>query len=168
VTAVRALDPADPSDLALGHELLDEYILYTYDEMREAGFAPDIDLAHLREIIADHAVFAARYSAPDGAFLVITEPGDDVAGCVGISRFDERTCEMNRLFIRPGHQGSGLGRRLTEALLDHARGLGYARMILEVVPYRTRAIALYRSLAFVETAPIHDYPFPVLALVRDL
>ena len=168
MTGVRALDPADDGDRTLGLALLDEYIVYTYDEMRAASFAPDLDLDHLREIIADHAVFAERYSRPTGAFLVIESAPGDAAGCVGLSRFSDTECEMNRLFIRPGHQGSGLGRLLTAASLDHARGLGYRRMVLEVVPYRTRAIALYRSLGFVDHEQLHDYPFEVVALARDL
>ncbi|HEX5614486.1 MAG TPA: GNAT family N-acetyltransferase [Acidimicrobiia bacterium] len=168
MSAVRVLDPSVDDDLALGRALLDEYIVYTYDEMRAADFAPDIDLDHLRQIIADHAVFAERYSRPSGAFLVVeTEPGA-VAGCVGLSRFADGECEMNRLFIRPGHQGTGLGRLLTTASLDHARALGYRRMVLEVVPYRTRAIALYRSLGFTDRAQLHEYPFAVVALALDL
>ena len=168
MTTVRALDPVVADDLALGLALLDEYILYTYDEMRAASFATDLDLEHLREIIADHAVFAERYSRPSGAFLVIESEAGDAAGCVGLSRYADDECEMNRLFIRQGHQGSGLGRLLTAASLDHARALGYRRMVLEVVPYRTRAIALYRSLGFVDHEQLHDYPFEVVALARDL
>lgn len=168
MSTVRALDPAVGDDLALGLALLDEYILYTFDEMRAASFAPDLDLDHLREIIADHAVFAERYSLPGGAFLVIESAEGGAAGCVGLSRFSDAECEMNRLFIRPGHQGSGLGRLLTAASLDHARELGYRSMVLEVVPYRTRAIALYRSLSFTDHAQLHDYPFEIVALARDL
>lgn len=165
---VRVLDLDDEPQLALGLELLDEYIVYTYDEMLAAQFAPEIDLDHLRGIIADHAVFATRYAPPEGAFLVIHDDATLAAGCVGLSRFAPDVCEMNRLFIRPGHQGQGLGRVLTSASLDQARALGYRRMALEVVPYRTRAIALYRSLGFTDCDQLHDYPFPVVALARDL
>ncbi len=41
-------------------------------------------------------------------------------------------------------------------------------MFLDVVPERTAAIALYRSLGFVDAPPLHDYPFPMVPLGRDL
>ena len=52
--------------------------------------------------------------------------------------------------------------------MDAARDLGFGRMALGVVPGRTNAIALYRSLGFVETAPSHEYPFEMVFLARDL
>jgi ribosomal protein S18 acetylase RimI-like enzyme len=52
--------------------------------------------------------------------------------------------------------------------LDHARGLGFRRMVLDVVPHRKRAIALYEAFGFTHTAPIHQYPFDMIALARDL
>ena len=41
-------------------------------------------------------------------------------------------------------------------------------MALDVVPERTAAIALYRSLGFRDTAPLHEYPFPMVFLAREL
>jgi ribosomal protein S18 acetylase RimI-like enzyme len=41
-------------------------------------------------------------------------------------------------------------------------------MVLDVVPYRDRAIALYRSFGFVDVDTIHEYPFEMRALARDL
>jgi ribosomal protein S18 acetylase RimI-like enzyme len=39
---------------------------------------------------------------------------------------------------------------------------------LDVVPTRTHAVALYRSLGFVDAEPIHEYPFAMVPLGRDL
>jgi ribosomal protein S18 acetylase RimI-like enzyme len=75
---------------------------------------------------------------------------------------------MNRLWIRPAARRSGLGRALCEASMETARDLGFRRMALDVVPGRTNAIALYRSLGFVETAPAHVYPFAMVFLARVL
>lgn len=44
----------------------------------------------------------------------------------------------------------GIGRALTEAIIECARTAGYTQLELEVVADNTRAIALYESLGFTE------------------
>ncbi len=53
-----------------------------------------------------------------------------------------------------------MGRALTEAAMHEARGIGYARLILDTVPVMTVAIALYRALGFREIAPYRANPIP--------
>jgi GNAT superfamily N-acetyltransferase len=162
--AIRALDLADAGDVTLGRELVEEYVEFTATEAHEYGMY-DIDMAALRTVIPDLVDFTGRYR--DGRFLA-AHAGERVAGGVGITRVDGRLCEMNRLWLRDGHRGGGNGRVLVAACLDHARELGFARMVLDVAPYRDRALALYHSFGFVDAPPMHDYPFPMVALARDL
>jgi ribosomal protein S18 acetylase RimI-like enzyme len=164
---IRALEPAEPEDLALGLALVEEYAVFSYEEAREAGAAGDLDLDTLRAVIPDFTRFADRYSAPSGSFLVLEARGEPL-GSVGVAHYDRVTCEMNRLWVRDGRRGAGLGRALARAALNRGRTLGYERIVLDVVPFRTRAIALYRSLGFVDIPSIHDYPFDIIAMGRDL
>ena len=153
----RLLD--EPLDVALGVELVTEYVVATAQETGQ-----DVDV--ILSIVPDLGDFAGRYLR-GGAFLV-AETGDAIHGAVGITPEGDEMCAMNRLWIRPGSRSAALGRRLCEAALDAARDLGFTRMHLGVVPERTRAIALYRSLGFVETPARHVYPFPMVSLGRDL
>jgi ribosomal protein S18 acetylase RimI-like enzyme len=147
-------------DVALGTELVREYVTAT---AAETGH--DVEL--ILPLIPELRDFPARYLTSGGAFLVAEEP-EGVAGCVGVTPMDDGTCEMNRLWVYEAYRRRGLARALSVASMDAARDRGFTRMILDVLPARAVAIALYRSLGFTDTAPKHDYPFNMVFLARDL
>jgi GNAT superfamily N-acetyltransferase len=161
---VRAVDLDDPADVTLGRALVEEYVAFTADEAREKSVYA-VDRETLHRLIPDLHDFASRYRG--GGYLVASR-ADAVVGGVGITPGADHVCEMNRLWLRDGQRGSGAGRRLVEASLDHARELGFTRMVLDVAPFRTGAIALYESTGFAASGPIHEYPFAMLAYARDL
>lgn len=118
---------------------------------------------------AELAALPGCYAEPGGTVLLAFAPtadGEEPAGCIALRPLAfpegavndseaERSCEMKRLWVRPGHQGTGLGRRLSDALVETARRRGYTAMYLDTMPASMRAAyRLYRSMGF---EPIERY-----------
>jgi putative acetyltransferase len=125
-------------------------LLYAY----EASLPFDLDFQDFEQELAD---LPGAYAPPDGALLGSRRDGT-LAGCVALRRIDDERCELKRLFVRPDHRGSGLGRALAEAAVAEARSLGYRRLLLDTTPGMETAQALYQRLGFVETEPYRHNP----------
>ena len=127
---------AGPDDVETVRELLREYA----DDI-----GVDLSFQDFDSELADPLAFYDVVLLADG-------------GCVALRCIDERTCEMKRLYVRSGSRGSGLGRRLAEAVIAEAQARGYERMLLDTLPTMTAARRLYTSLGFRETAPYRPNP----------
>jgi GNAT superfamily N-acetyltransferase len=101
--------------------------------------------------------FEEEVAALPAGYDALLVAGDGL-GCVGVRRFGDDDCEMKRLYVRPDGRGTGAGRALAEAAIGRARALGYARMLLDTMPFMTAAQDLYRSLGFVEIEPYRHNP----------
>ena len=100
------------------------------------------------------------YAPPRGKLLLAMEQ-DLAAGCIALRPLDAHTCEMKRLYVRPGFRGKGAGRLLVDGIIAAARSLGYECMRLDTVADSMQdAIALYRRRGFREIPPYCANPVP--------
>ncbi len=102
-----------------------------------------------------------EYAAPLGALLLATVNGE-FAGCCAVRPLHAvdyvNACEMKRLYVRPQFRGLGLGRQLSEAVLDSATASGFDCILLDTLDDMESARALYQELGFAEIPPYYYNP----------
>lgn len=98
-----------------------------------------------------------KYGPPAGRLYIALCDGK-AAGCIALRKIDEHSCEMKRLYVRPGFRGAKLGERLIEKIMSDAREIGYSYMLLDTLPFLQAAIHTYKKLGFYEIPCYNDNP----------
>jgi ribosomal protein S18 acetylase RimI-like enzyme len=135
---------------------------------REYAERLDVDLC-FQGFEAELADLPGDYAAPAGALLLATVDGA-LAGCGALRRLPDvdyvDACEMKRLYVRPAFRRFGLGRRLAQALIEHALRCGYSNLLLDTLDEMEAARGLYASLGFEDVPPYYYNPIPGARYLR--
>lgn len=102
------------------------------------------------------ASWAAELSQPDRLVLVRRDLQDQIVAVASFAIAGELV-DLLRVVVAPRYRRSGLGRSIIRAGLDWAKASGAERMLLEVRPDNTAALALYSQLGFHQLARRRDY-----------
>lgn len=106
-----------------------------------------------------------KYGPPDGRLWLLRVDGNP-AGCVGLKRFDDRCCEIKRLYVRPAYREHGLGGQLVRQVIADAREIGYSAVLLDTLPFLTVAIGMYERLGFRQIPSYNGSPMENLVYMR--
>jgi GNAT superfamily N-acetyltransferase len=109
----------------------------------------------------DHEMLDAPedYILTPGGHILMAEIDAEPVGTVALIREADDRYELAKMAVAEGRQGLGIGRLLGEAAIAKARALGAKRLVLESNRRLAPALALYRSLGFVEVPVPADTPY---------
>ena len=148
---VTLLTPQTPALLQATRDIFKEYAL---------GLGVDLCFQDFERELAE---LPGDYAAPHGS-LLLALVDDQVAGCGGLRPLRDvdyaNACEMKRLYVRPAFRRFGLGRVLTQALVDRATQAGYSTLLLDTLDTMEVARGLYESFGFEEIPPYYFNPIP--------
>lgn len=110
-----------------------------------------------------------KYSPEQGGCLLVArDDANTLVGCVAYralpstnpdNHSGEGYCEMKRLYLSPSARGTGLGTKLVEAIIEHARASGqYKGIRLDTLPNMESARALYTRYGFREVERYYETP----------
>jgi len=127
----------------------------------------DIDLSG-QDFEQEMAALPGAYAMPEGRLLLAEIEGRP-AGCIGVRRISEGSCEMTRLYVAPAERGHGIARALVLAAIQAAKEIGYKQLLLSILPNMRMAAKLFRELGFYEApaycpTPVEDTVFLALDL----
>lgn len=74
--------------------------------------------------------------------------GEIPAGCAAFKRFDDKSAEVKRVFVKPEYRGRGIAREILEVLEQAARKQSYTRLVLETGAPLVAAHRLYVSIGY--------------------
>jgi len=100
---------------------------------------------------------------PPGGDVILAFANKSLVACGALRKLEPKVGEIRRVYVRAAHRGPGFGPRLTRALLNRARELGYERVRVDVLPTMAAAIQFYPAMGF---EPIPSFwPHPVTGAV---
>ena len=137
MNTVRIRLATGEGDIAVAKRLFEDYAAWIAIDLSFQNFDEE-----LRRLPGD-------YAPPGGALFLAWAEGTP-AGCVAVRRFDEKDCEMKRLYVRDSFRGLKAGERLAQEAIAWAKAAGYRRMLLDTLPPMRAAHRLYERLGFTE------------------
>jgi ribosomal protein S18 acetylase RimI-like enzyme len=146
-------------DLETVRRLFQEYRQWLADHRDTAASADEIVKVGLRQIDQQIAELPGAYGPPRGE-IILAFAGEAVVACGALREHDPTIAEIKRIYVREDHRGPGFGPRLTRALLDRARELGYERVRVDTLPTMSAAIQFYQALGFTPIPAYWPHPVP--------
>ena len=154
MTRTFTITTATPADAPALKDLLEA--AYRGDSARQGW-------NHEADILDDERIAPGELEAmlADPAVTILTaRDGEDLVGCVAVTRKDQNLAYLGMLCVLPTLQSGGLGRKLLDAAENLARALGIAAMEMTVIDSRASLIAWYERRGYAFTGERRPFPVP--------
>lgn len=110
------------------------------------------------EWINAHAVLGAhdhhvledpeRYILANDGQIILAAMEKEIVGTIALSRNSKGRLELSKLSVTSEFRGNGIGKRLTEEVINRAKNMGEQELFLWTNQILKPAIALYEKLGF--------------------
>jgi GNAT superfamily N-acetyltransferase len=107
--------------------------------------------AYREQLLAHPDVVELPLDQIEDGLVRVAELGGEVVGFAVLLRSAQGACELDGLFVEPGHMGAGVGRALVEDSMRIARERGASR--IEVVA-NPEAVGFYERVGFTGAAEV--------------
>ncbi len=98
-----------------------------------------------------------KYGLPNGR-LYLAYCDNELAGCIGLKKIDDKNCEMKRLYVRTKFRGKHIGDFLVKNIIKEAKEIGYSYMLLDTLPFLQNAVHMYKKYGFYEINSYNNSP----------
>ena len=132
------------------------------------------DIAAVKSLFLYYLTFVTEYLGQDLSFqgtekefakfpetytaLYLAKKGPVPVGAVGLKLLRPEVIELKRLYVSPAGRGLNLGVKLSQAVIDEARQLGYDHLYLDTDPGLIHANAIYEKLGFEDIPQYYENP----------
>ena len=93
-----------------------------------------------------------RWNAAHPSLRLVAEIDGDVVGWAALSPYADRHCYRGvaeeSVYVAESARGSGVGRKLLSALIEHAEAGGYWTLLAGIFPENAASLALHSSAGF--------------------
>lgn len=106
-----------------------------------------------------------KYGLPYGR-LYLAFCDNKLAGCIGLKKIDDESCEIKRLYVKPEFRGKQIGNILVKQIIADAKSIGYKHILLDTFPFLETAIKMYKKLGFYEIESYNNNPMDNLIYLK--
>ncbi|MFY0602372.1 MAG: GNAT family N-acetyltransferase [Flavobacteriaceae bacterium] len=105
----------------------------------------------------DHAFYDQYNKLDKIKHVVLVYEKDKPIGCGAIKKFDERSVEIKRMYVKPKKRGAGAAERIIQELEKWAKELGFKRCVLETGERQVEAVRFYKKTGYIRAENYGQY-----------
>lgn len=99
-----------------------------------------------------------KYNHADSMdYVIVAYDGHHAAGCAALRKYSETEIEVKRVFVQEVYRGRHIGGQMLAHLIEHARDMGYQKMLLETGAFLDASVRLYQKYGFRQIDNYGDY-----------
>lgn len=105
----------------------------------------------------DHNFYNQYNGLEDIKHVLVAYQKGKAIGCGAFKKFDEKTVEVKRMFVKPAHRRTGSASLILRSLEKWAKEIGYEKCVLETGDRQVEAVKFYSKSGYVKIPNYGQY-----------